>query len=252
MTEISLNDRVAFITGASKGIGAAIAEGLATAGADVVLTARDAAGLDRTAAACRLRGVRAWTTIADLADPAQARMAARVALAQAGRVDILVNNAGITFPQRLLEIGEREWRTTMDVDLYAPLVLVQELAPGMIARRRGKIINVTSRAGLGALDEHGAYSAAKAGLHLLTQTMAGEFGPHNVQANCVAPTVILTAMAEQVWGPGPRTDRKLAGIPAGRFGRPAEVADVVLFLASDLSRYINGAIIPVDGGEGAA
>ena len=249
--EISLKGRVAFVSGASKGIGVAVAEALAGAGADLALTARDRAGLEKTAQACRKAGVKAWTHAAELADAGEVRALGRAALAEFGRVDILVNNAGLTFPQPVLKIGEREWRTTLDVDLYAPLLLTQAFAAGMVERKRGKIINISSRAGMGALEDHGAYSAAKAGLHLLTQTMAVEFGPHNIQANCVAPTVILTPMAEAVWKPGPRTDFKLAGIPAGRFGKPAEVADVVLWLASPLSDYVNGAVIPVDGGEGA-
>ena len=248
---ITLQSQVALVSGASKGIGVAIAEALAAAGADLALTARDSAGLAKTAAACRKQGVRVWTRTAELADADQVRALAQATLAEFGRVDVLVNNAGLTFPQPVLGIGEKEWRTTLDVDLYAPLLLTQGFAPGMIERRRGKIINISSRAGLGALEEHGAYSAAKAGLHLLTQTMAVEFGRHNVQANCVAPTVTLTPMAERVWTPGPRTDTKLAGIPAGRFGKASEVADVVLWLASPLSDYVNGAIIPVDGGEGA-
>jgi NAD(P)-dependent dehydrogenase (short-subunit alcohol dehydrogenase family) len=249
--EIDLRDKVAFVSGASKGIGAAISGALAAAGADLALTARDPAGLSKTAEGCRAKGVRVWTCAAELARADEVRNLGQAALTEFGRVDILVNNAGLTFPRRVLDIGEHEWRTTLDVDLYAPLLLTQAFAPGMLERRSGKIINISSRAGLGALEEHGAYSAAKAGLHLLTQTMAVEFGPHNVQANCVAPTVILTPMAEAVWKPGPRTDFKLSGIPAGRFGRPAEVAGVVLWLASPLSGYVNGAIIPVDGGEGA-
>jgi len=249
--DINLKGKVAFVSGASKGIGAAIAEALASAGADLALSARDAAGLEKTAASCRKHGGRVWTHTAELARADEVRALGRAALSEYGRIDILVNNAGLTFPQPILKISEEEWRTTLDVDLYAPLLLTQAFAPGMVERKSGKVINISSRAGLGALEDHGAYSAAKAGLHLLTQTMAIEFGAHNVQANCVAPTVILTPMAEQVWKPGPRTDSKLAGIPAGRFGRPAEVADVVLWLASPLSDYVNGAVIPVDGGEGA-
>jgi NAD(P)-dependent dehydrogenase (short-subunit alcohol dehydrogenase family) len=249
--EISLKGQVALVTGASKGIGVAVAETLAAAGADMALTARDREGLGETARLCRSNGVKVWSRTAELASADEVRALGRAALAEFGHVDILVNNAGLTLPQPVLEIGEKEWRTTLDVDLYAPLLLTQAIAPGMVRRKRGKIINVSSRAGLGALEDHGAYSAAKAGLQLLTQTMAVEFGPHNVQANCIAPTVILTPMAERVWKPGPRTDFKLAGIPAGRFGKPADVADVVLWLASPLSDYVNGAVIPVDGGEGA-
>ena len=115
----------------------------------------------------------------------------------------------------------------------------------------GKVINITSRAALIGQPGLGSYSSAKAALHQLSKTMAVEFGPKNVQVNCIAPTVTMTPMAQQVWTPGPRTDAKLARIPAGRFAEPTEVADVALFLASELSDFVSGTIIPADGGEGA-
>ncbi len=249
--EISLEGKVAFVSGASKGIGVAIADALASAGADLALTARDAKGLEHTAELARRKGVRAWTHGAELTDADAVRALADATLTEFDRVDILVNNAGLTFPQRIVDVGLEEWHTTMNVNLLAPLLLTQAFAPGMIERGHGKIINVSSRAGLTALEEHAAYSVSKAGLQLLTQTMAVEFGPGNLQANCVAPTVISTPMAEQVWTPGPRTDAKLGRIPAGHFGQPKEVAEVILFLASSLSDYVNGVTVPVDGGEGA-
>jgi NAD(P)-dependent dehydrogenase (short-subunit alcohol dehydrogenase family) len=245
---VTLAGKVAFVTGASRGIGAAIAVRLAEAGADLALTARDRDGLARTEAAIKPLGVDCWTHGADLASHAQVRSVAGAALRRYGRVDILVNNAGITFPQRILDIGLKEWRATLDVNLLAPMLLAQAFAPGMIERRSGKIINISSQAGIGALDEHAAYSASKAGLHLLTKTMAVEFGPHNIQANCIAPTIILTDMAEQVWPPGPKTEAMRARIPLGRFGQAAEVADAVLFLASPLSDFITGEVLSLDGG----
>ena len=214
---IGLAGKVAFVSGASRGIGRAIAVALAEAGADLALTGRDSESLLRVVV----------------------------------NVDILVNNAGLTFPQPIMKIGLKEWHTSLNVNALAPLLLTQAFAPGMIKRRRGKIVNVTSRAGLSALNGHAVYSASKAALHLLTQTMAVELWPHGIQANCIAPTVILTDMAKEVWSPGPHTDAKLARIPMGRFGLPAEVAELAVFLASPLSDFINGTIIPVDGGEGA-
>lgn len=249
--KIDLSCKVAFVSGASKGIGVAIAETLADAGADLALTARDEAGLEATAEAARSRGVKAWTHTAELAEPDQVRSLGDATLAEFGKVDILINNAGLTHPQTVLEVGLFEWHNTLNVNLLAPLLMTQCFAPGMVERRSGKIVNITSRAGLGALEEHAAYSASKAGLQLLTMTMAVEFGPHNVQANAIAPTVIATPMAEAVWTPGPRTDFKLAGVPMKRFGKPREVAEVALFLSSPLSDYVNGVILPVDGGEGA-
>ncbi len=249
--EISLKNKVAFVSGASKGIGVAIARALAAAGADLALTARNGAELELTADEARTSGVRAWTRTAELANADEVMALGDAVLEEFGRIDILVNNAGLTFPQTLLEIGLGEWNTTLNVNMLAPLLLTQSFAPGMIERGHGKIINVSSRAAIGALPEHGAYSASKAGLQLLTQTMAVEFGSHGIQANCIAPTVIMTPMAEQVWKPGPATDTKLGRIPAGHFGEPMQVAEAVLFLASPMSDFVNGVTLPVDGGEGA-
>ena len=250
-TGISLAGEIAFVSGASKGIGVAVADALAEAGADLALTARDPKGLEETARRARQKGAKVWTRTAELAEADEVKSLGKAALEEFGRIDILVNNAGVTFPQSVLEVGLDEWHTTLNVNLLAPLLLTQAFAPGMIERGHGKIVNVSSRAALSALADNAAYCASKAALLLLTRTMAIEFGPHNVQANAVAPTVILTPMAERVWTPGPRTDAKLARIPAGHFGQPADVADAVLFLVSPLSGFINGVTIPVDGGEGA-
>ncbi len=249
--QISLEGKIAFISGASKGIGVEIARNFAEAGADLAITGRSREGLAETEEIAKGFGVSVWSGTAELGDAEQVRQLGRDALEAVGRVDILVNNAGLVFPQPLLEIGEEQWRTTYDVDVLAPLVLTQAFVPGMIERRSGKVINITSRAALIGQPGLGSYSSAKAALHQLSKTMAVEFGPHNVQVNCIAPTVTMTPMAQQVWTPGPRTDAKLARIPAGRFAEPTEVADVALFLASDLADFVSGTIIPADGGEGA-
>ncbi|MDA0233036.1 MAG: SDR family NAD(P)-dependent oxidoreductase [Chloroflexi bacterium] len=248
---ISLKGKIAFISGASKGIGVEIARNLAEAGADLALTGRSKEGLAETEKIAKSFGVDVWIGTAGLGDAEQVRELGRAALDAVGRVDILVNNAGLVFPGPVLEIGLEDWRTTYDVDVLAPLILAQAFVPGMIERGHGKVINITSRAALVGQPGLGSYSSAKAALHQLSKTMAVEFGPHNIQVNCIAPTVTMTPMAQQVWKPGPRTDAKLARIPAGRFAEPSEVADIALFLASDLSGFVNGAIIPADGGEGA-
>ena len=172
-------------------------------------------------------------------------------LSEWGRVDVLVNNAGLTIPQSIPDLGLDEWNTTMNVNLLAPVLLAQAFAPGMVERGHGKIINIASRAGLRAIPNNVAYSASKAGIQMATKSMAVEFGAHGVQSNCISPTVILTPMGEAIWTPGPRTDYKRSRIPAGRFGQAHEVADLALFLASPKSDFLNGTIIPLDGGEGA-
>lgn len=249
--QISLKGKTAFISGASKGMGVEIARNFAEAGADLAITARNREGLAETEKIAKAFGVSVWTGTAELGDAEQVRQLGRDALDAVGHVDILVNNAGVVFPQPILEIGEEQWRTIYDVNVLAPLLLTQAFVPGMIERGHGKVVHITSRAALIGQPALGAYSSAKAALHQLSQTMAVEFGPHNIQVNCIAPTVTMTHMAQQVWKPGPRTDAKLARIPMGRFAEPNEIADIALFLASDLSGFVSGTIIPADGGEGA-
>ena len=249
--QISLEGKTAFVSGASKGIGVEIVRNLAEAGANLAISGRDRSALEETAELARGFGVEAWIGTCDLGNADEVRQLGQDTLAAVGGIDILVNNAGIVFPKPILEISDAEWHTTYDVDVLAPLLLVQAFAPGMIERGHGKIVNVTSRAALIGQAGLGSYSSAKAALHQLSGTMAVEFGPHNIQVNCVAPTVTMTPMAQQVWKPSPRTDAKLARIPAGRFAEPTEVADVVLYLSSELSDFVSGTIVPVDGGEGA-
>ncbi|MCX5951186.1 MAG: SDR family oxidoreductase, partial [Cyanobacteria bacterium] len=168
-----------------------------------------------------------------------------------GTVDILVNNAGLVFVEDLLDTTLDHWEQTQRVNLRAPFLLAQTVVPKMIEQRRGKVINISSLAGGLAPLGHAAYSASKAGLNLLTQTMAAEWGRFNIQANAVAPTVILTEMGQKVWGDPGKGDPMKARIPAGRFGEPIEVADLVLFLASSASNFIGGQIIRLDGGFSA-
>lgn len=249
---ISLEGKVALVSGASKGIGVAIADVLAGAGADLALTARNEQELEQTAETARKLGSRVWTRTAEMADPDEVKSLGNAALAKFGHIDILVNNAGLTIPQTFLEIDIEAFHTTINVNLLAPLLLTQVIVPGMIERGHGKIINISSRGAIRAFHGGGAYSASKAGLQLLTQTMALEFGPHNIQANCLAPTVTNTPMGAMAWPPGPRTDTKLSRIPAGHFAESTDVAGAVLFLASSHSDFINGVELPIDGGEGGS
>jgi 2-deoxy-D-gluconate 3-dehydrogenase len=247
----SLAGRRALITGASRGLGAAIAAAFAEAGADLVITGRDAAGLEATHRLVEEQGRRCLSVVADLAAVEGVELAASRALEACGTVDILVNNAGIVVVEPLLEIGLEHWQQTLDVNLRAPLLLAQRLVPKMIEQRRGKVINISSVAGVLAPEGHGAYSASKAGLNLLTQAMAAEWGRFNIQANAVAPTVILTEMGTQVWGDPRKGDPMKARIPARRFGEPVEVADLVLFLASGASDFLCGQVLRLDGGLSA-
>jgi len=248
---ITLAGRRALVTGASRGLGAEIARVFADAGADLVVSGRDADGLAATSAAVESRGRRCLAVEADLRDAGRVRDLGRRALDFLGTVDVLVNNAGIVHIEPLLEITPDHWQETLDVNLRAPLLLAQAVAPAMIAQRRGKIVNISSMAAVLVPEGHGAYSAAKGGLNLLTQAMAAEWGPHNIQANAVAPTVILTEMGRQVWGDPAKGNPMKARIPVRRFGEPVEVADLVLFLASPASDFICGQVLRLDGGLSA-
>lgn len=248
---ISLKGKVAFISGASKGIGVSIAEKFAAAGADLALTARNESELEQTAANARKHGVKVWTQIAELEDADAVKSLADAVLSEFGRVDILVNNAGVARHQPFFEVDIETFHTVINVNLLAPMLLTQAFAPGMVERKSGKIVNISSRGAIRAIPTGATYCASKAALQLMTQTMAVEFGPHNVQANCVAPTVTMTPMGETAWPPSPRRDAKLAKIPTGRFAEPEEVASTVLYLASPHADFINGVELPIDGGEGA-
>jgi 2-deoxy-D-gluconate 3-dehydrogenase len=238
----------ALVTGGSKGIGAETAAVLAQAGADVAIVGRDRAGLQTTAAAVAAAGRQCVVIEADMATIEGPQAAAAAALAAFGTVDILVNNAGISRLDPLQTLAPAAWDETMAVNLRAPYLLAQALVGKMMAQGRGKIVNVSSQAGVIALETHGAYCASKGGLNMLTKVMAVEWGPHNIQVNAVCPTVILTPMGTEVWGDARKAAPMLAKIPLGRFGQPVEVADLILFLASPASDLITGEAILIDGG----
>lgn len=238
----------ALVTGGSKGIGAEAALVLAQAGADVAIVGRDRAGLQATADQIAAAGRRCIVIEADMRTAEGPLHAAEAALAAFGAVDILVNNAGIARVAPILESPLADWEETIAVNLRAPYLLAQALAPKMIAQGTGKIINVSSQAGVVALEGHAAYAASKGGLNILTKVMALEWGAHNIQVNAVAPTVILTPMGTRVWGDPAKAAPMLAKIPLRRFGQPVEVADLILFLASPASDLITGETILIDGG----
>lgn len=245
----SLAGRTALITGASKGIGAEIARVYADAGANIVVTARDPEGLDAVASDVQALGRNCQTIIADLADPAAPQRLAKEAIAKAGQVDILVNSAGIALIDPALELSLEQWDMTMAVNLRAPFLLAQALAPEMIARRWGKIINISSQTGVIALRDHAAYAASKGGLNALTKSLMVEWAQHNIQVNAICPTVVMTPMGKKIWSPPEKRGPFLANTPLGRFGEPVEIADLALYLASPAAELINGAIIMIEGGH---
>jgi len=244
----SLEGRRALVTGATKGIGFETCRVLADAGADIAAVGRDESGLADIRKEVEALGRRCVGIAADLATVEGPRHAAREALKEFGTIDILVNNAGVTTIKSIIDTPVDDWEWVNNVNLRAPFLLAQELAPAMIRQRMGKIINISSQSGVVALDDHGAYGASKGGLNMLTKVMTVEWAKHNIQSNAVCPTVILTPMGEMVWGDPGKGDPMKAKIPAGRFGRTTEVADLILFLASSASDMICGQTILIDGG----
>jgi len=243
-----LKGKHAIVTGATKGIGREIALRLAAEGCDVGITGRDLGELESLKGEIRGCGVRCVSHPADLSDAAATVEMARTLAAALDPVDILVNNAGTTYPETILDLDVAHWDITLAVNLRAPALITREVAAGMAKRRSGAIVNITSQAGLTALEEHAAYCASKFGLHGLTKVLALELGPVGVRVNAVAPTVTLTPMGEKVWGPPEKSGPMLAKIPLGRFAYPNNVADAVLFLVSDAASMIHGEILTLDGG----
>jgi NAD(P)-dependent dehydrogenase (short-subunit alcohol dehydrogenase family) len=243
-----LSGKTALVTGATKGIGLETCKVLADAGADIAAVGRDAEGLKEVKAAVEKLGRKCVTISADMSSLDGPEQAAGDAVKAFGHIDILVNNAGIALIDTLLDVKVEDWDKTMAVNLRAPMLLAKALVPGMIKKKAGKIINLSSQAGVVALEAHGAYAASKGGLNMLTKVMTVEWAKHNIQINSVCPTVILTPMGEQVWGRPEKGDPMKAKIPAARFGKPIEVADLILFLASPASDLITGQDILIDGG----
>lgn len=244
----SLAGRKALVTGASKGIGAEICAVFAEAGADIVALARDRAGLDEVAGVVRGRGRKCMVIEAELASAAETRAAGDKALQAWGTIDILVNSAAIARIAPALELSLAAWDETMAVNLRAPFILSQVLAPAMIAQRWGKIINISSQTGVIALDDHAAYASSKGALNSLTKSLCCEWARHNVQVNAICPTVVLTPMGRKVWGAKEKAQPMIDATPARRFGETVEIADLALYLASPASGLMNGAIVMIEGG----
>ena len=243
---LSLTGRVAVVTGAGRGIGAATARLLAQAGAQVALVDRDAAGVTQTAEQIAVTGGEALPFTNDVTDAfAVERTFDRVA-EEWGRLDVLVNNAGTLREAPLEDLTDDDFRETLDVNLRGAMVCARAAVPHMLRQGRGRILSAAS--GSTRLGSQGltAYAAAKAGIVGMMRTWARELGPRGITANAVAPGLIEGETVRTV--ASEELELTLARIPARRLGRPEEVAAVYLFLASDLAAFINGAVVGVDGG----
>jgi gluconate 5-dehydrogenase len=239
-----LTGRRALVTGASRGLGLAIARGLAEAGAAVVLNGREQSRLDAAQAALAGEGLAVETIAFDVGEAA----AVADASARLGRIDILVNNAGIQRRGPLEDFAEADWRAVLDTNLTGVFLITRALVKGMIERRAGKIVNIASVASLLARPTTAPYSAAKGGLAMLTRAMATEWARHNVQVNAIAPGYFATEMNADIRA-RPEFDSWVRGrVPAGRWAVPDELAGTAVFLASPASDYVTGHLLVVDGG----
>ncbi|MEZ4510649.1 MAG: 3-oxoacyl-[acyl-carrier-protein] reductase [Chloroflexota bacterium] len=243
-----LAGKVAVVTGASRGIGRAIAEDLAANGAKVVINYNASAeAAEEVVAAIRAAGGEATAVRADVSDFAQAEALIKEAIAQYGQVDILVNNAGTTRDTLLMTMKEEQWDTVIDTNLKSVFNCCKAIARPLIRRKQGgRIINITSIVGLVGQAGQSNYAASKAGIIGFTKSLAKELGSRQITVNAVAPgffPTALTAVLEENW-----VDELMKLIPLGRMGELQEVAHLVTFLASDRASYITGEVIRVDGG----
>ncbi len=239
---------VVLVTGASRGIGHAIAEGLAEAGYAVAVTARDVERVEPVAATLRERGGQALALGLEVTDAVSVEAAVEATERQLGPIDVLVNNAGVQRLGGVLTQTETDWDVVHATNLKGAFLTSQAVALRMVPRRRGVIINITSVAGIVPFEGRVAYAAAKAGLIMLTRTLAHELAAHGIRANAVAPTFVETELGRQTLDqPGVRESLE-ARIPLGRVATPGEVAGAVRFLVSPEAAFITGAVLPVDGG----
>ena len=244
-----LTGRTALITGSVRGIGFSLAEGLGEAGATVVVNGRQQAAVDEAVAKLQAKGYKARGAVFDVADEA-AVIAAFEAFDKGGvEIDILINNAGIQFRKPMVELELKDWQRVLDTNLTAAFIVGREAAKRMIARGRGgKIINIASLVSEAARATVAPYTAAKGGIKMLTRSMAAEWAKFNIQANSIGPGYILTEMNTALIDNSEFDAWVKSSNPAGRWGKPEELAGTAVYLASDASNYVNGQIIYVDGG----
>ncbi|HEX7121212.1 MAG TPA: SDR family oxidoreductase [Gemmatimonadaceae bacterium] len=245
-----LTGRVALVTGATRGIGRAIASALARAGATVVVCSRKDVAVAATVEAFRESGLRVEGIVANVGRPGEPERLVQLALERCGGIDILVNNAGVSpIHGPLTAMTPEAFDKIMAVNLKAPLLLAQLALPSMIARGGGVVLNISSIGAIVPEPDLGVYSASKAALVNLTKTMAREWGPHNIRANAICPGIIQTDFSAALWKDESRRSPALQRQPIARLGTPEDVAGLALYLASDAASFCTGSVFVIDGGQ---
>jgi NAD(P)-dependent dehydrogenase (short-subunit alcohol dehydrogenase family) len=244
-----LSERVAIVTGGSRGLGLEIAEGLAEAGASLMLCARREQWLTPAIGALRERGFRVEGCVCDVSDPGQVQAVVTATKEKFGRIDILVNNAGISWGERPETMPLDQWRRVLDTNLTGAFLFAQAAGREMLKTRSGRIINIASIAGIRSSvggPHYAGYAASKAGLMGLTRELAASWGPHGIRVNAIAPGFFHSRLADAAIGLVEPSIKARNPIP--RVGQPGELKGLAVFLASDASSYITGQVIAVDGG----
>ena len=254
MNSFSLKDKIAWITGASYGIGFAIAEAYAAAGATIVFNDINQELVDKGLKSYAEKGIDAKGYVCDVTNEEAVRALVKQIEAEIGTIDILVNNAGIIRRIPMIEMSAEEFRKVIDVDLNAPFICAKAVIPSMIAKGHGKIINICSMMSELGRETVSAYAAAKGGLKMLTRNICSEYGEHNIQCNGIGPGYIATPQTAPLREKQPDGSRHpfdqfiIAKTPAARWGTPEDLQGPAVFLASDASNFVNGHILYVDGG----
>jgi len=245
-----LTGKVALITGAGRGFGYATAERFAEAGAELALNYRGSReGCERIAARLKQDGRRALVVQADMTDEEAIARMAREALEAFGRIDILVNNAGILFHKPFNESREQDWRAEIEVNIFGTLRVTRAILPAMIERRSGKIINLSSQLAPVGCDGMAVYSGTKGFILSWTKSLAREVGRYNINVNAIGPGTIPTDMNRDVYPDEESLKRRAAQVPLRRVGKPRDVAECALFLASEASNFLTGQMLGPNGGN---
>lgn len=249
MTDLfNIKDKVALVTGATQGLGFAIAQGLGEAGVKLVINARNPEKLTKALADFKSKGIQAYGYLFDVTDSVEIERNVALIEAEVGPIDILVNNAGIIKRGLLEDFSDDDWQQVLDVNLTGVFKMTKPVAKRMIARQRGKIINMNSMMSeLGRLNV-GAYAASKGGLKMLTKNMATEWARHNIQVNGIGPGYFVTELTKPLQQDERFNSFITSRTPAGRWGDPTELIGAAIFLSAPASNFVNGHIIYVDGG----